>query len=137
MRTISQNSDHNIHLWTCRNKICTKKFLRIASFLIYNRFYYLKEIYGLSHWSLNSMPYNFLAIKWLKAWDYMYLVIYISERFMVLGCTLGCFLLNGLCFDKIISLYFWRPKLTTIDIGAKRKRLFCTCIKTIEKNTNM
>jgi hypothetical protein len=31
---------------------------------------------------------------------------------------------NGLYFDKIISLYFLRPTITTIDIGAKRKRHF-------------
>jgi hypothetical protein len=44
---------------------------------------------------------------------------------------------NGLCFDKIISLYFWGPKITTIDIGAKRKMIFFTCSKTLEKNTKM
>jgi hypothetical protein len=31
---------------------------------------------------------------------------------------------NGLCFDKIINLYFGAPKITTIDIGAQRKKDF-------------
>jgi hypothetical protein len=31
---------------------------------------------------------------------------------------------NGLRFDKIMSLYFRAPKITAIDIGAKRKKDF-------------
>jgi hypothetical protein len=44
-----------------------------------------------------------------------------------------CHFANGLCFDKIISLYFGAPKTTTIDIGVKRKRHFCTRSKTFQK----
>jgi hypothetical protein len=44
---------------------------------------------------------------------------------------------NGLCFDNIISLYFWRPKITTIDIGAKRKKHFLHLHKNLWKNSNV
>jgi hypothetical protein len=43
-------------------------------------------------------------------------------------------LFSGLCFDTIISLYFWEPKITTIDIGAKRKRHFLYLLKNLQKN---
>jgi hypothetical protein len=41
---------------------------------------------------------------------------------------------NGLCFDKIVSLYFGAPKTTTIDIGVKRKRDFLDLLKNLPKN---
>jgi hypothetical protein len=43
---------------------------------------------------------------------------------------------NGLCFDKIISLYFCAPKTTTIDIGGKRKSDFSDLLKNLSKMTN-
>jgi hypothetical protein len=47
--------------------------------------------------------------------------------------TAHCIHKNGLCFDKIISLYFCAPKTTTIDIGGKEKVIFRTCSKTFQK----
>jgi hypothetical protein len=44
------------------------------------------------------------------------------------------FRMNGLCFDKIISLYFCAPKTTTIDIGGKRKSDFSDLLKNLSKN---
>jgi hypothetical protein len=44
---------------------------------------------------------------------------------------------NGLCFDKIISLYFRGPMITTIDIGANRKRDFLHLHKNASKNTKL
>jgi hypothetical protein len=51
-----------------------------------------------------------------------------------LVCSLYPKLHNGLCFDKIISLYFRATKTTTIDIGAKRKRHFLYLLKNLQKN---
>jgi hypothetical protein len=44
---------------------------------------------------------------------------------------------NGLCFDKIISLYFGAPKTTTINIGAKRKWHFLHLPKNLPKMAKM
>jgi hypothetical protein len=42
--------------------------------------------------------------------------------------------MDYICFDKIISLYFGAPKITTIDIGAQRKRDFFDLLKNLPKN---
>jgi hypothetical protein len=39
--------------------------------------------------------------------------------------------MDYVCFDKIISPYFWRPEITSIAIGVKG--LFCTCLETFKK----
>jgi hypothetical protein len=44
---------------------------------------------------------------------------------------------NGLCFNKIVSLYFGAPKTTTIDIGMKRKRDFLDLLKNLPKITKI
>jgi hypothetical protein len=41
------------------------------------------------------------------------------------------------CFDKIISIYFRAPKITTIDIGANRKKDFLHLHKILPKITKM
>jgi hypothetical protein len=44
-------------------------------------------------------------------------------------------ILNGLCFGSIVTLYFRRPKFTTIDIEAKIKRIFLHLHKNLPKIT--
>jgi hypothetical protein len=34
---------------------------------------------------------------------------------------------------KTDPYYVWRPKITSIDIGAKRRRHFCACLKIFQK----